>query len=466
MPSDAGRRLPPATQALVERANLSLHAAHLLRDRAAGVAERVGRKGRPRERFLAEQRARLAAWSLPTLATIAVLSGALAAITLVSDDPQGAREAAIVEALVAMIAGASAIVVPLVRRRNDALVAIVVAGCVLSILGWALAARLTGGATSPYLLVVPLCQVIVACIVPLPYKLARWIAGVGYVGLLLAAPRAPLMAHFLVLSLAIGGAWVARGRHRMILRAFMRVERANGALKRLRRMQDQLVVVEKLEALRVLVGGMAHELNNALAISQASNQQAQKKLADDPTAAQAAIRRSDGGLARIKATVDRLRRFAMAADGVLEPADVGAMLDFALESAIGRARSGVVIERDYDPRIGTIRCHVSALAEALFQVARNAVEAMPGGGTIRASVRSEGDGVVLSLADQGRGIPAEQLKHVFDPYWQAAGKANKSGMGLSAVYGLVSALGGSVKLASEEGKGTTVSIVMPSHRDS
>src|SRR5207302_7289391 len=118
----------------------------------------------------------------------------------------------------------------------------------------------------------------------------------------------------------------------------------------------------------------AHELNNSLAISLASNQLAHKKLAEDPTATEAAIKRSDGGLTRIKATVDRLRRFAMAADGVLEPADVAAMLDFALESAIGRARSGVIIERDYDAQIGTLKCHVSALAEAPFQVARNAGE--------------------------------------------------------------------------------------------
>jgi len=464
MPSDAGRRAGNPDVLSPDRANLSLHAAHLLRDRAVRVTERVGRKGRPRARFLGEQRARLAAWSLPVLATVAALSGALAVISLVSDT-QGTREAAIVQALVAMLVGAAAFAVPFVRKRNEVLVSVVVAACVVGVVGWGFVARLTGGATSRYLLVVPLCEIVSLCIVPLPWRIARGVAVAGYVGLLVASPGAPLIVHFLVLSIAIGGVWVAWGRHRMILRSFMRIERLNAALKRLRRVQEQLVVVEKLEALRVLVGGMAHELNNSLAISLASNQQAHKKVNDDPAGTEAAIKRSDGGLARIKATVDRLRRFAMAADGVLEPADVGAMLDFALESAIGRARSGVIIERDYDPKIGTMRCHVSALAEALFQVARNAVEAMPGGGTIRASVRSDGDKVVLSLADEGKGIPAEQLKRVFDPYWQAAGKANKSGMGLSAVYGLVSALGGSVKLQSEEGKGTTVSIVMPAKRD-
>jgi signal transduction histidine kinase len=256
-----------------------------------------------------------------------------------------------------------------------------------------------------------------------------------------------------------------RARHKMSLARFLRIERLSAAVSRLRRVHEQLIVVEKLEALRVLVGGIAHELNNALAVSQASNQQAAKEVEklEGSGAAAGAIKRSDGGLQRIKRTVDRLRRFALAAEGRLEPADVGAMLDFALESAIGRARSGVIIDRQYDPAIGPIQCHVAALAEALFQISRNAVEAMPGGGTIRASVRPEGaDRVVLSVSDEGRGIPPEQLARVFDPYYQGNPNAAKSGLGLSAVYGLVSALGGSVQIKSAPGKGTEVAVLMPS----
>jgi len=258
---------------------------------------------------------------------------------------------------------------------------------------------------------------------------------------------------------------LARSRRRTGVAAFLRVERLTAAVHRMRRVQEQLVVVEKLEALRVLVGGMAHELNNALAISVASTQQAGKLLtADSPSSepAQAALKRSEGGLARIRRTVDRLRRFAMAAEGTLEPADVGAMLDFALESAIGRARSGVIVLRQYDPGVGAIECHVAALAEALFQIARNAVEAMPGGGTISASVRNEGDRVILAVSDEGHGIPADQLAHVFDPFYsRGRSQTSKSGLGLSAVYGLVSALGGRVEIQSAVGKGTEVAIIMP-----
>ena len=145
----------------------------------------------------------------------------------------------------------------------------------------------------------------------------------------------------LVATVAVG-AWVsARTRYRRAIASFLKVERLGASVARLRRMQEQLVLVEKLEALRVLVGGMAHELNNALAVAMASTQQAAKVAASNPEQAAAAIKRADGGLSRIRTTIERLRRFAMASEGVLEPADVAAMLDFALESAIGRARSGV-----------------------------------------------------------------------------------------------------------------------------
>jgi signal transduction histidine kinase len=244
------------------------------------------------------------------------------------------------------------------------------------------------------------------------------------------------------------------------------------------RVQEQLVIVEKLEALRVLVGGMAHELNNALAISQASMEQI-VKVAErgDPAAVIKAANRAQGGLVRIQGTIDRLKRFAMAEEQALEPADVCAMLDFALESAIGRARSGVAIERRYEEGVGAVECHVAALAEALFQVAKNAVESMPKGGTVRATVRRTGDRVILAVADEGKGIPPQRLAKVFDPFYARESNdttftggrvlgelAGRSGLGLSAVYGLVSAMGGKVEIQSELGKGTEVSIILPARR--
>jgi signal transduction histidine kinase len=446
-----------------DRADLSLHAARLLHDRAARVGDRVGRRGRPRARFLAEQRARLAGWLLPTLATIAALTGALAIVELASQSrgaADGARTAMLLQAVVAIVVGASSMAIPFAKKTTNALVSLAAGACCAALLGWGFIAHASGGDDSRYKLVIPLVLVVCLGVVPLPPRVAGGVGACGYIALLVASPRVPVLLHLLVVSIAIGGVFIARARHKQILRAFVRIERLSAAVKRMRRVQEQLVVVEKLEALRVLVGGIAHELNNALAVSAASNQQAMKQLGD-ASPASAALKRAAGGLERIKLTVERLRRFAMAAEGTLESADVAAMLDFALESAIGRARSGVIVQRDYEAEVGAVRVHVGSLAEALFQVAKNAIESMPSGGTIRATVKSKGDRVELAVADEGTGIPKEQLGRVFDPYWRASEKGNKSGMGLSTVYGLVSAVGGSVKVESAEGEGTRIAIVVP-----
>jgi signal transduction histidine kinase len=70
------------------------------------------------------------------------------------------------------------------------------------------------------------------------------------------------------------------------------------------------------------------------------------------------------------------------------------------------------------------------------------------------------------VADQGQGIAPEEMSRVFDPFFRAKGKGDlaKSGLGLSAVYGLISAIGGHIDIRSEVGKGTEVAIVMPARK--
>ena len=444
-----------------DRVRLALPAASDLRDQAERVSIQAGRGTRPRRRFLAARKVRLEVRLLPTFAMIAALTGGVALLDIVGAGASPCTNLESVALVIVSLCLAGGSLIVQVRRPSfEALVTLAVVAAGVTLTGWAVAIRETGGSTSPYTLIVPIILVTFVALLPLPTRVAAGLAAWGYLSFVWATRPMPVSMHVVMLTIATGGVFVVRVRHRLALQNFRRTERLTAAVARMRHVQEQLVVVEKLEALRVLVGGMAHELNNALAISVASNQQAAREAETDLPKIAAAIKRSDGGLARIRRTVDRLRRFAMAAEGTLEPADVGAMLDFALESAIGRARSGVVIERAYDPSVGAIDCHVAALAEALFQIARNAVEAMPGGGTIQAKVRNEGDRVVLAVADEGHGIPSDQLARVFDPFYSRA-QGQKSGLGLSAVYGLVSALGGTVEIRSAVNKGTEVAIVMP-----
>ncbi len=452
--------VPPAP-----RSSFTLPAAGDLRASADRAIEHARRRGRPRDVYLASMRTTLVRYLVPCFALASILGASVAVVDVAFSSFLPDQRATFAEGAASLLLALSVALVVTLRRNLRALLVVHAVGAASSELAWGVAAHFTGGAASPYLLALPLCHVLYAGVIPADPWVAA-VSGVGcYAALLVASPASPLPVHLVVIAAATGTVVLAMARHQRSLQLFVRTERLAASLARMRRVQEQLVVVEKLEALRVLVGGMAHELNNALSISIASNQQAARD-AEGNALARAALARSDGGLQRIKRTVDRLRRFAMAAEGVLEPADVGAMLDFALESAIGRARSGVVIERQYDPQVGSLEVHVSALAEALYQVARNAVEAMPSGGTIQAAVRKEGDRIVLSVADQGQGIPADEMPRIFDPFFRAKGKkgVTKSGLGLSAVYGLISAIGGHIDIKSEVGKGTEVAIVMPARK--
>jgi signal transduction histidine kinase len=455
---------------------MSLPAAKDLRARADRVIERAALSGTPRGRFLREQRRRLVARLLPTLAMLAVATGAAAAFDLFQDPPVS-RAVTLAQGLTATLLAGLALASTLARRSYVALMTLAVAGACFLVAGWAVVTEGTGGVKSPYALSVPMGLTVLLMAVPLTPWHVPVLAAVAAATFAVAAPGAPPSA-FVIFALVGSGCWaIARTRRRRALHSFRRVERLAAAVARIRRVQDQLVVVEKLEALRVLVGGMAHELNNALAVSIASTEQIVRVAERDPVAAAKAAERAQRGLVRIRGTIDRLKRFAMAEEGVLEPADLCAILDFALESAIGRARSGVMIERSYEEDLPPIDTHLSALAEALFQVARNAVESMPKGGTIRAAVRRDGERVILSVADEGQGIPPARLARVFDPFYAReaadatlsggrilAGMPGRSGLGLSAVYGLVSAIGGKVDIRSQVGKGTEVSISLPGVR--
>jgi signal transduction histidine kinase len=421
---------------------------------------------------LREQRRRIVTRMLPTLAMLAVGTG-VAALTDLLRGASASRWVSLAQGLTATVLAALALATTAARRSFVALTAITVVAAAALSGGWGAVAYFTGGLASPYALAVPLGITVMIVTLQIPPRLAPVLALMGGVATAVSCPGAPPSALIVFVLLGVGGYVMAQARRKRSLLSFRRMERLAGAVARIRRVQEQLVMVEKLEALRVLVGGMAHEINNALAISLASTEQVIRVAEQNPASVVKAAQRAQGGMMRIRATIDRLRRFAMAEESVLEPADVTAMLDFALESAIGRARSGVIIDRAYEEGIGQVECHIGALAEALFQVAKNAVESMPKGGTVRASARRDGDRIILAVSDEGAGIPPARLAKVFDPFYArdtvdtfTNGRLlpplpGKSGLGLSAVYGLVASMGGKVEIRSEVGRGTEVSIIMP-----
>ena len=104
------------------------------------------------------------------------------------------------------------------------------------------------------------------------------------------------------------------------------------------------------------------------------------------------------------------------------------------------------------------------MSQVLLNLFINALHAMPEGGTLRVTVKSEADVVALLISDTGHGIPRENLSKIFTPFFTTKEVGKGTGLGLTVVHGIIEEHGGSITVDSEPGKGTTFTIHLPTER--
>jgi len=109
----------------------------------------------------------------------------------------------------------------------------------------------------------------------------------------------------------------------------------------------------------------------------------------------------------------------------------------------------------------TIVCDEDQVQQALVAMLVNAVEAMPGGGTLSMRVFNDGEQVRMEISDTGAGIPPEILPHLFEPFFSTKEGMNGVGLGLAVVYGIVQAHGGRIDVDTKPGVGTTFRVLLP-----
>ncbi len=228
---------------------------------------------------------------------------------------------------------------------------------------------------------------------------------------------------------------------------------------------------EKMAALGRLAGGVAHDLNQSLAliagygeIARAHARQVRPPIAALDEALDVIQRAAlDGGeVAR------RLLTFARTEEeGRPTAIDVGTLLDDVARLTAPRWRNessygGTSIELIVDsPPALVIESWVSSLREALTNLIFNAVDALPRGGRIVLSARREGDELIqITVADTGTGMPPEVIARVFEPFFTTKG-ARGTGLGLPTVRRIVERHGGSIAIDSAPGAGTRIHLYLP-----
>jgi len=228
-----------------------------------------------------------------------------------------------------------------------------------------------------------------------------------------------------------------------------------------KQLQHQLERAARLAAVGTLAAGVAHEINNPLAVISVDLLRMKRQYEDDPAIARLCsklIRMTK----RISGITGGLLTFSKARGGVLAKYPLHGALDGALE--LVRSRFDFEqkrLVRSYPKRLPSVWSDSDQLQQVFVNIAFNALEAMRAGDTLTVSAKTSRKDrtVTLRFADDGKGMTAEEVQRAFDPFYTT--KETGSGLGLAISHSIVEGHNGQITITSEPGEGTTVSVILP-----
>ena len=240
-------------------------------------------------------------------------------------------------------------------------------------------------------------------------------------------------------------------------------------------MTSQLAQATKMEAIGNLTGGLAHDFNNYLGIIIGNLDLAIDDLPADSAAKSLLGSALQGALSGAELTKSLL---AFSRQQPLDPQlnDISQRIEGMTKILQRTVGNNVALKLMLAPDIWPVRIDGAQFDSCIINLANNARDAMPGGGSLIFSTRNTqldgdyakmnlgvvpGDYVLIEVADTGTGMAPETLAHVFEPFFTTKGQKHGTGLGLSMVHGFVRQSGGHIKITSEIGYGTIMRIYLP-----
>jgi signal transduction histidine kinase len=242
-----------------------------------------------------------------------------------------------------------------------------------------------------------------------------------------------------------------------------------------RALQAQLARTGKLESLGTLAGGVAHDFNNVLAGILGYAEMAHD--AAEPGGDQE--RHLDKVLKaalRGKALVERILAFSRGGARVSTVFELQPVVEEVLALLAGTLRPGIVLERALEAQGAGVRGDPTQAFEAVMNLCTNAIQAMPAGGMLSIrlqriqvnapkvlshSALSPGRYLSLTVSDQGEGITAAVMEHLFEPFFTTRAAQSGTGLGLAVVHGVVAEFGGAIDVQSVPGRGARFTLYFP-----
>ncbi len=243
--------------------------------------------------------------------------------------------------------------------------------------------------------------------------------------------------------------------------------------------EDALRQAQKMEAVGQLTGGIAHDFNNLLTIIIGNVDTAMRRMGEDcDPRARRALENAQKGAERAGALTQRLLAFSRRQPLDPKPTDIGRLLagmSDLLTRAIGET---IAIQLDAPPGLWRIEVDQHQLENAILNLAVNARDAMPDGGSLTVTASNvtvvenampahpglkAGQHVMIAVADTGAGMAPDTVARAFEPFFTTKDVGKGTGLGLSMVYGFVKQSGGHVAIDSTAGAGTIIRLYLPRH---
>ncbi|MEO8685735.1 MAG: PAS domain S-box protein, partial [Devosia sp.] len=240
--------------------------------------------------------------------------------------------------------------------------------------------------------------------------------------------------------------------------------------RKLETAREQLLQVQKMEAIGQLTGGVAHDFNNLLMAVLSSLELLQKRLPDDPQMRRL-VDNARQGAERGAALTRSMLAFARRQQMEIGPVDLSNLVRSTRDMLAGSLGPSIEIEIDIPPGLPAALSDPNQLASAILNLVVNARDAMPSGGVIRIEADADpaggpfgadaGSYIRLRVVDSGEGMDAQTIAKAAEPFFTTKGVGKGTGLGLSMVHGIAEQSGGRLVLRSVKGSGTTAEIWLP-----
>ncbi len=250
-----------------------------------------------------------------------------------------------------------------------------------------------------------------------------------------------------------------------------RMQRTNEQLQRrskeleqrvnqLRRLQAQLMQSERMAATGELAAQIAHEINNPLGIIKNYVGIARMLMPEDDSNREN-LKIVDQEINRIAGIVRRLLKFAKPGMEDIQSVQINQILEELLALLRGQLfRAKIETSSELAENLPEVSVSTDQIRQVFLNLIKNAEDAMPDGGKLTIRTRYRKGRVEIDVADNGCGIPPEEVKNIFEPFFTTKG-VKGTGLGLSVSYGIIKNYNGEISVDSEPGRGTTFTIQLP-----